>query len=439
MINFKKINIYSVILISLLFNGCNLQDFSDGIEYDDYNDTTITTLTNVNVISGTPILGAFVVDVNDKIAVELTNGTYQFTGHIRYPLRAYGGFNDTNLDGVIDINDISNNIVLRTNSGTNLTLLTTYMSAPPNTDNSDPTVINMTDADAQALTGVATVSDLYVLPYYNLNVAAFSHAIFKVAQNNMVSTGTTELNSIINTDFQVDMNNILTNYQNSNTAGITIYNVNKDGWNNMFTNGELDVNNTYIFYPSGPVDLTNTTLVGQTPFFIRYTNSVGTSAIDQPVTNDSFASIGLYLEAYGRIKMQIDVMNEAIVKYGYPEYTVARNENILALGEIKSLIDFYGFMTNPTLAYKNYTLPILSNGYNDIDIQNWYNGYITSLNNDNDLDFSINVTRYEYEFSLPFFKFMMMRYQPDIQYTFRRIYKNLANSRDALAELSNRL
>jgi len=427
----------SIIIVAIIFNGCNLQDFSDGIEYDDYNDNTNTTLTNINVVSGTPILGAFVVDVNDKIALELSNGTYQFSGHVRYPIRAFGGFNDVNLDGVIDISDISNNIVLRTNSGTNLTLLTTYMAAPPNTDNSDPTVTNMTEADAQTLTGVATTADLYALPYSNLNIAAFTRAIFKVAQKNMVALGTTELNSITNVDFQTEMNTILTDYQTQFSSGISVYNVNKINWNNMFTSTELEVPNMYIFYPSGPVDLTNTTLVGQTPFFLRYTNVNGIIAVDQPVVNDSFASIGLYLEAYGRIKMQIDVMNEAIVKYGYPEYTVARNENIAALGEIKEIIDYYDFIA--LYPYKNYTLPILSNGYNDIDIQGWYDGYITSLNTDNDLDFSINVTRYEYEFSLPFFKYMMLRYQPDIQHTFRRIYKNLANSRDALAELSNRL
>jgi len=433
----KKIPIYSILLISLLFNGCNFQDLSDGEEYKDYNDNSITTTTNVNVLTATPILGAFVVDVNDKIATELTNGTYQFKGHIRYPLRAYGGYNDSNLDGVIDINDISNNIVLRTNKGTNLTLLTTYMSAPPNTDDSDPTVVNMTEADAKSLTGITNTSDLYKLPYVNLNLAAFTHAIFKVAQNNLGITGTTELNTINNNDFKTDMNSILTVYQNSNNSGISKYNVNKNGWINMFNSSELNINNMYIFYPSGPVDLTNTSLTGQTPIFVKYTNSVGTSAIDQNVVDDSFNSISLFLESYGRIKMQIDIMNAAITKYGYPEYTLARNENIAALVEIKVLIDHFEVLTK--YPYKNYSLPILSNGYNDIDIQNWYNGYTNSLNNDNDLDFSIEVARYEYEYSLPFFKFMMLRYQPNLQHTFRGIYKHLANSRDALVELSNRL
>jgi len=424
------------ITILLFLTGCDLQDSSDANEYDDYSDNTNNTSTVIKVSIGGDIMGAYVVDVNDKVATYIGGKSYEFKGHIRYPIMAYGGYVDVDNDGQIGPNDITNNIPLRANLNNNITLLTTYMAGEPNTDNSDPRTYYKTETDLKNLTGLTNTEDLYKLPEENIEVSAFNRAIFKIAQNNLSTIGT-ELNLIVDDDFKADYNIIKADYINQQSSK-TNNQINKDNFLNMFISNELQIPGTYLFYPKTNVDLTKKDFIDQPDFWVKGQLSNGYS-FDQITVNDSvFTSIPLYLEAYGRLQVQVDVLTAAITKYGYQELKDAKNYNLSALVKVQNILDRYNVFTEKYASF-NFTYPSLSNNYNDVDLKTWYDNNINSLNNNNARDFSIDVTRYEWEKSMPFFKMMLLRYLPDMQYGFRDIYIDLRNSRDKLENLADRL
>jgi hypothetical protein len=445
----KFLNYTLIILFTLSVNGCNLQDWADEGEYDDYSDSSNTTSTIFTVSSGAPILNAFVVDVDDKVASNIIGtNKYRFTGSIRYPIRAYGGYSDVNTDGVINQADISNNITLRTNKGLNLTLLTTYISAEPDTSNSDTRVYYKVDTDIENTFGIL-VANQYKLPKDNLKVAAFNHSIFKKAQNNLTIVGT-ELNNIVDNDFLTDFNSKVSNYTVDFNNGVPLSTIAKLGERDMFNNGELLVNNTFLFKPDSLVDLNNTNFNTQPNFLVSGLTSSGGVITNQTVSDDSVnSSIPIILYQYGLIQQQIDILNLAVTKYGYAELSTAITYNQNALSKLTNLLTYFEVFTKPTYASWNFTLPTATNSY-FISSKNpgstyspFLNTFFTnsknSLNNDDNLDFSIFLVRFDYNESLPFAKTMIEKYNPNLQYLFRGIYLDIVNSRNVLVDLSKRL
>jgi len=429
MISLKKISILPIIVLSI--SGCNLQDSADKSEYNNYNDNSDTTKTQVQLSNGGKILGAFVVDINDKVAISKGNGKYEFTGHIRYPIKAYGGWVDTNADNIIDSNDTFNNIEYRTNKGTNLTLLTTYMAGYPDVTNSDPRVDFKTEADMTTFTGLAT-ADLYKLPSENVTVAAFNHAIYKQALLNYTTVGT-ELQNIATTDIQSDFNTLNNLYNTRLSNGDSTQLINQNEFDKLFSNNViLNLTNAYIFYPVSVIDPTLDYPLGTMPEIkVKFTNENGV-LIDFKVSEDYANYINLYLETYGRLQEQIDILTNAYSKYAYATYNNAKALNLNSINEMDKITVFYDYLNE---ANSNYTIPNLSNNYNDPDILNWYNSYNSSLQNDNDKDFSINVTRYEWQKTIPFIE-SMLKNTIQGQYIYRKIHINQIKSRDMLVDLS---
>jgi len=458
---------FSLILLTILNTGCDMQDSADSNEYDQYKDSSDTTETIVTVTTGAPIYNAFVLDVNDKMAEKVADNSnqYKFIGHIRYPLFAIGGYADVNSDGKIDKTDISNHIKLRTNDGNNLTMLTTYKSLDPDQPvPTNATKENKSDTDIEDVFDIAS-DDQDKLPTENIKIAAFSQAIFKKAQAKLY-TGGTELSNLNDEDFIEDYNNLVTEYTDKLNNGQTEEEINIEGEYAMFKRDENDEymieKDLYLLGPSEEIDLSIESLEYQPKFEI---NGKGLKHVN--VVNDSlYSSIVYVFYEIALMQQQKDSLDEAYNTLRdnegnkYEALNSASNELSDAINLLKSLLNdtwdvfnkydtwefqypnvdnSYQFTTkSPYDSWKD-VIDYYVNGDPEDNNDNGNRGMLKAAQNgdkDDRLDYAIWVARFEYQYDQNFAKSMLKNYNPDLQYLFRDIYLHITKSRDLLIKLA---
>ena len=478
----------SLILLGVLNTGCNETDSdrADYNEYLDYSDDTNNDEYIVNVSTGGPVYNAFVVDVDDKVAEKLDDNSnqYKFIGHIRYPLRAYGGYVDINHDGSIDENDISNHIMLRTNEDNNLTMLTTFKSAEPDTTDDDAdrvvTKENASSSDIEDSFDIPE-AEQKKLPSANLKIAAFSNAIFKIAQGNLYTIGT-ELNNIdINdTILHDDYDDKVDLYTQWQRQGKTLEEINEDGIKKLYeedSNGETEVDNIYIHSPTELVDLSNETMNNQPDFVIN-----GNGLTDVKVIDDSiYYSIPYVLFLYGLIQQTEDTLERAYnvledpdgnpyLAYADPNesddndddedmsrYWLDKAKNSLT-NLLLDKFDIYQYeneeFTLPSKDTSDREYKISANDDTGKRLEQYLRDFRAAQmdrldratngedddgedDQDDKVTFSIEIARHEYQETLSFARQLINLYNPNLQYLFRNVYNNIRKSRDILIEVAH--
>ena len=147
--NFLSISACAL-LVSFSFVGCSDSDSPSQV-------------TNDVVVERGPVLNSKVADATGKIASQVgTTNTYRFVGNITYPLTATGGFIDVDGDGLFGAGDANLTGVLKTNKGSNITPLTTFVA-----QNDEVTV--------KATLGI---DNLYELPSKDKKIYIASEVIF---------------------------------------------------------------------------------------------------------------------------------------------------------------------------------------------------------------------------------------------------------------------
>ena len=160
-----SLSLAAALITSISFVGCSSSDSSSESK------------TSFTVERGA-VLDAKVVDANGKIA--LMNGlsnTYEFKGDISYPVTVSGGYID--LDGSNDksVGDISLQTELKTDFGTNITLVTTAISSKDK-ETRDKKLENMA-----SVLGVSQ-DELLKLPSQSFDSAILSNELYEKLKQN---------------------------------------------------------------------------------------------------------------------------------------------------------------------------------------------------------------------------------------------------------------
>ena len=115
-----KIGFISTIAAALLFSGCG-----EGGSSATPADAPQTASSKVVTVERGPLLDANVTDAEGNVAIELGDGKYAFENDPVYPIYANGGYIDVNRDGTIDPGEVKNELTLKTQEGSVVTIATT--------------------------------------------------------------------------------------------------------------------------------------------------------------------------------------------------------------------------------------------------------------------------------------------------------------------------
>ena len=176
----KTVYLSSIVSALVLLSGCG------GGSSSSSSASSVASGANTNVIQVVrgPLLGAIVKDATGKVATDLQDGkgNYSFNGTINYPVTARGGVIDTDRDGKISAGDVKNDLELKTESGNVVTMVTTYAASP----------VTKTLLEKVASDFNVSLSELEKkTPLDSKEVEAISNVMYKFAQDNNISTGTT--------------------------------------------------------------------------------------------------------------------------------------------------------------------------------------------------------------------------------------------------------
>lgn len=155
---FKKVLISFITAILLI--GCG--GGSSSSSSSNSNSTTFT-------VERGPIVNARVSDSNGQIAsYEIGSNKYTFENEVIYPVTVTGGFIDIDADGIKNADDIDLDIILSTNSGTSITLISSIIG-------------NDKQANLNTLSKTFSLdsSELLLLPSENKKIAALTNLIYK--------------------------------------------------------------------------------------------------------------------------------------------------------------------------------------------------------------------------------------------------------------------
>lgn len=140
------------------------------------NSSSNTTSTTVTVERGA-ILEATVKDANNQVATVENKNSYKFAKEVKYPITVSGGYIDVDDSGNKSEGDVALTTTLKTDFGTNITLITTAIS-----DSNETNRNQKLEALANSL-GV-NKSELLKLPSQSYDSAILSNELFKVLKNN---------------------------------------------------------------------------------------------------------------------------------------------------------------------------------------------------------------------------------------------------------------
>lgn len=165
-----KTNISLSLCLVAFLAGCNN---SSSTESSSNNSSTSTTVT----VERGAVLDAIVKDANNQTAIVENKNSYKFEKEIKYPITVSGGYIDVDDSGNKSQGDILLTTTLKTDFGTNITLITTAIS-----DSNETNRNQKLEALANSL-GV-NKSELLKLPSQSYDSAILSNELFKVIKNN---------------------------------------------------------------------------------------------------------------------------------------------------------------------------------------------------------------------------------------------------------------
>ena len=115
------LGLLSAITAALVLTGCGEGGSSSSSTPTDIPEAAAKIIT----VERGPLLDANVTDALGHTAVELGNGQYAFDHEPEYPISAVGGYIDINRDGKINAGEVKNELILKTQDGSVVTMATT--------------------------------------------------------------------------------------------------------------------------------------------------------------------------------------------------------------------------------------------------------------------------------------------------------------------------
>ncbi len=121
----------SVVLVTLMFSGCNNSSNSTPANADGTSEVyepAVEVDPNVMLIDTQRLLQATLTDTSGQVATHQDDGTYRFDNTITFPVTATNGYIDENADGIVNNNEVMNEIAFTAVEGHAVTLASTLAS-----------------------------------------------------------------------------------------------------------------------------------------------------------------------------------------------------------------------------------------------------------------------------------------------------------------------
>ncbi len=122
------LGIISVVLATLMFSGCNSSSSKNSPADTQYYEQPTQTDPKVMLIDSTRLLQATLTDNSGQVATRQDDGTYRFENNITFPVTATNGYIDANNDGIVNNNEVINDIEFHATEGRAVTLASTLAS-----------------------------------------------------------------------------------------------------------------------------------------------------------------------------------------------------------------------------------------------------------------------------------------------------------------------
>ena len=121
------LGIISVVLVTLMFSGCNHSSNSNPDTTEYYEQPTQVD-PKVMLVDTKRLLEATLTDNSGQTATRQDDGTYRFENNITFPVTATNGYIDANSDGIVNNNEVVNEIEFHAAEGRAVTLASTLAS-----------------------------------------------------------------------------------------------------------------------------------------------------------------------------------------------------------------------------------------------------------------------------------------------------------------------
>jgi len=125
------LGLISVVLVTLMFSGCNNSSNSTPANADGTSEVyepAVEVDPNVMLIDTQRLLQATLTDTSGQVATRQDDGTYRFDNTITFPVTATNGYIDENADGIVNNNEVMNEIAFTAAEGRAVTLASTLAS-----------------------------------------------------------------------------------------------------------------------------------------------------------------------------------------------------------------------------------------------------------------------------------------------------------------------
>ncbi len=125
------LGVISVVLVTLIFSGCNNSNNNTPDNTDETSEVyepSVQIDPKVMMIDTKRLLQATLTDNSGQVATRQDDGTYRFDNNITFPVTAINGYIDENTDGIVNNNEIINDIEFNAAEGRAVTLASTLAS-----------------------------------------------------------------------------------------------------------------------------------------------------------------------------------------------------------------------------------------------------------------------------------------------------------------------